>query len=619
MTGDDSDDIKTDPEVSASVLPTEGVKLTPPPKPRRDSSAALGGEAPRGPSIPSAPRVPLIPADNPPPGRRAESASERSEAPRPRAVSEAPRPRQRSETPRARTTPSVRASGTLRSDAPGERQRLPSFPLPPPAPVSLSSEAMQQPALRGSGRPSASTGLRSSDPALNANAPAWPAPGPTLEIAPPPQPSPMDQPATSLPLAHSSPSPSPRPSPLPPEPERPAPSVAILAMRIIAVGAPAAEPADIEQDIEIHVDLPGALAESEPVGANAADEEPPILERLTPEPVELSDADVAPDSGGARTGFGAAEHTPALEVTREEAISIPPLEIEADTPVPEAGPPSELDQAKPPPPPRRKSTKPPASSKSLPTAKKRQRRPWWEDVFGEEFVRATPRASTLHVKREVDFIESSLGIAPGGVVLDLGCGGGHHAVELASRGYGLVGYDLSLYQLSLAAEVAQARGQKINFMQGDMREMAFEEMFDGVFSWNTSFGYFEEEKNLSVLERVFQALKPGGMFLIDVINRDFAAVQSPSQNWYEGAGCVCMDDMSLDFITSRLRVKRSVILDDGRTRECTYSIRVYSLHELGKLLHDVGFRVTEATGHPSVPGVFFGEHSPRIIVVAQKP
>jgi SAM-dependent methyltransferase len=610
MTGDDSDDITTDPEVSASVQPSEGVKVTPPPKPRRDSSAALGSEAPRGPSIPSAPRVPLIPADNPPQGRRAESA--RSEAPRPRAVSEAPRPRQRSETPRARTTPRPTA---LRSDAPGERQRLPSFPLPPPAPVSLSSEAMPT-ASRHSGRPSASPGLRGSDPALNANAAAWPAPGATLEIAPPPQPSPVDQLAASPSPAQDSPSPS--PSRPPPEPERPAPSVAILAMRIIAVGAPAAEPADIEQDIEIHVDLPGALDGSEPAFASAADEEPPILERLTPEPVELSDADVAPDSGGARAGFSHAEH-PALEVTREEAISIPPLEIEADTPVPEAEPPSDLDQAKPPPPPRRKSTKPAASSKSLPTAKKRQRRPWWEDVFGEEFVRASPRASALHIRREVDFIESSLGIAPGGVVLDLGCGDGHHAVELASRGYGLVGYDLSLYQLSLAAEVAQARGQKINFMQGDMREMAFEEMFDGVFSWNTSFGYFEEEKNLSVLERVFQALKPGGMFLIDVINRDFAAAQSPSQNWYEGAGCVCMDDMSLDFITSRLRVKRSVILDDGRTRECTYSIRVYSLHELGKLLHDVGFRVTEASGHPSVPGVFFGEHSPRIIVVAQKP
>jgi SAM-dependent methyltransferase len=152
-----------------------------------------------------------------------------------------------------------------------------------------------------------------------------------------------------------------------------------------------------------------------------------------------------------------------------------------------------------------------------------------------------------------------------------------------------------------------------------MREMAFEAMFDGIYCWNTTFGYFEEDKNAAVAERIFRALKPGGMFLLDVANRDFAASYSPSQLWYEGDSCVCMDDMNVDFITSRLRVKRSVIFDDGRTRECTYSIRLYSLHELGKLLHDVGFRVTEASGHPSMPGVFFGELSPRLLVLAQKP
>jgi hypothetical protein len=43
------------------------------------------------------------------------------------------------------------------------------------------------------------------------------------------------------------------------------------------------------------------------------------------------------------------------------------------------------------------------------------------------------------------------------------------------------------------------------------------------------------------------------------------------------------------------------------------------LHELGKLLHGVGFRVTEASGRVSTPGVFFGELSPRLIVLAQKP
>lgn len=251
--------------------------------------------------------------------------------------------------------------------------------------------------------------------------------------------------------------------------------------------------------------------------------------------------------------------------------------------------------------------------------KTRPRRLWWEELFGEDFSRATARLSDIQIDQEASFIEESLGVAPGGALLDLGCGAGYHAVELASRGYGIVGYDLSLHQLALAQDVAQERDQKLNFLQGDMREMAFEEVFDGMYCWNTTFGYFEEEKNVLVAQRMFAALKPGGTLLLDVANRDFVAMDQPSSVWYEGDSCVCMDDMSVDFFTSRLRVKRSLILDDGRTRECHYSIRLYSLHELGKMLHDIGFRVTEASGHPATPGVFLGQSSPRIIILAQKP
>ncbi|HKO52418.1 MAG TPA: methyltransferase domain-containing protein [Polyangiaceae bacterium] len=333
-----------------------------------------------------------------------------------------------------------------------------------------------------------------------------------------------------------------------------------------------------------------------------------------------------------------AEPAQAEELGREDAISMPPEELAADQPELDA----KADPAKPPPPPKRapgtvpsappaveaapvasSPPKDPPPAPDLAAAKAAQRSktraPWWEDLFNEDFMRASSRVSDEHIRREVTFIEESLGVAAGGVVLDLGCGAGHHAVEFASRGYGVVGYDLSLYQLALAADVAQERSQKINFLQGDMREMAFEEMFDGVFCWNTTFGYFEEDKNLAVAQRVFKALRPGGMFLIDVLNRDFAAASAPCTVWYEGDSCVCMDDMSVDYISSRLRVKRSIILDDGRTKESLFSLRLYSLHELGKLLHEVGFRVTEASGHPATPGVFFGPNSPRIIMLAQRP
>jgi SAM-dependent methyltransferase len=249
---------------------------------------------------------------------------------------------------------------------------------------------------------------------------------------------------------------------------------------------------------------------------------------------------------------------------------------------------------------------------------KRKGRLWWEDFFNDDYIRTMEKVSDRQIEREVNFIEESLGVERGSALLDLACGTGRHAVELASRGYEMVGLDLSLAMLARAGDEAQDRGVKMNFVQGDMREMTFDEQFDAVFSWNTSFGYFEEEKNLAVVGRVHKALKTGGMFLLDVANRDFLTRQSPSLAWFEGDGCVCMDEMVVDFITSRMRVKRTMMLDDGRTREIEYSIRTYGLHELGKILHDSGFKVCEVSGRITTPGVYFGQESPRTIILAEK-
>jgi SAM-dependent methyltransferase len=249
---------------------------------------------------------------------------------------------------------------------------------------------------------------------------------------------------------------------------------------------------------------------------------------------------------------------------------------------------------------------------------RRKGRLWWEDFFNDDYLRTMEKISDEQIAREVDFIEESLSIERGGAVLDLACGTGRHAVELACRGYEVVGFDLSLAMLARAGDEAQDRAAKLNFVQGDMREMTFDEQFDGIFCWNTSFGYFEEEKNALVVDRVHRALKAGGLFLLDVVNREFLVRQSPSLAWFEGDGCVCMDEMVVDFITSRMRVKRTMMLDDGRSREVEYSMRTYSLHELGKILHEHGFKVCEVSGRLATPGVYFGNESPRTIILAEK-
>jgi SAM-dependent methyltransferase len=229
------------------------------------------------------------------------------------------------------------------------------------------------------------------------------------------------------------------------------------------------------------------------------------------------------------------------------------------------------------------------------------------------------KITDAQIGAEATFIEESLGVVrEGGVILDLACGTGLHAIELTRRGYQVVGFDLSLAMLARAADEAMDRNQKLNFVQGDMREMTFEETFDGIYCWNTSFGFFEEEKNAQVIQRVHKALKPGGVFLLDVANRDYVSRQAPSLAWFEGEGCICMDEMQIDWITSRMRVKRTMMMDDGRTKEIEYSVRLYALHELGKILHDSGFKVAEVSGRTATPGVFFGCDSPRALILAEK-
>lgn len=276
----------------------------------------------------------------------------------------------------------------------------------------------------------------------------------------------------------------------------------------------------------------------------------------------------------------------------------------------------------PPPPPKSRAEAKPAETK--PTTEPPKQRPWWDDIFSDEYIRTMSRLDDRTIEREVDFIEESLGMEKHAVVLDLACGTGDHAVSLAGRGYNVVGLDYSKGMLRLADQRSKSRAKSSpglalpSFVQGDMRELAYEEAFDGVYCWGTSIGYFDEEKNLAVLQKIHRALRQGGMFLIEVINRDYVAPRSPSLVWFEGQQCVCMDDMYVDFFTSRMRVKRTAMFEGGLSRELDYSIRLYTLHELGNLLHQVGFKVVEVTGHVAHPGVFFGTESPRLIVLAER-
>lgn len=261
-------------------------------------------------------------------------------------------------------------------------------------------------------------------------------------------------------------------------------------------------------------------------------------------------------------------------------------------------------------------------AKPVQKAKKRpddKRHNWFNDVFGEEYFRTLPTDLQSQTERDVKFIHKSLGLQKGARILDLACGFGRHAVELARRGYEVAGLDLSMAMLQRALSEAQRRSLSIKFIHGDMRELNFNGIFDACYCWQTSFGYFDDRTNVQVAQGVARALKPGGRFLLDLVNRDYVIQEMPSRTWWEGHECVFLEEVEFDNNFSVLHTKRSFIYEDGSPpREFSSFIRLYSLHELRQLLHFSGFRLREVSGAVYHQGSFLGPSSPRLIVLAEK-
>jgi SAM-dependent methyltransferase len=209
---------------------------------------------------------------------------------------------------------------------------------------------------------------------------------------------------------------------------------------------------------------------------------------------------------------------------------------------------------------------------------------------------------------EVAFLLALLSLPRAARILDVGCGPGRHAVELARRGYEVTGVDVSARFLELAAEAARRAGVGAAFFEVDARRMPFDDEFDAVLSLcQGGFGLMGGDDAL-VLRRMAEAARPGARVILTALNAYFAVANLPN-----GAELDC--DSGVVHETTEIRN------ETGAARRAELWTGVYTPRELRLLAIGVGLVPEEvwSVGPGDYERREPDANHPELMLVARKP
>jgi SAM-dependent methyltransferase len=221
---------------------------------------------------------------------------------------------------------------------------------------------------------------------------------------------------------------------------------------------------------------------------------------------------------------------------------------------------------------------------------------WFKDLY-DEFRMTTGFGSVSEeqTRKEVDFLCNILQLPQAAQILDLFCGAGRHSLEFARRGYVVTGIEYNPDYLKLANSLAAEKKVTPNFIQGDVRHIEYGAGYDAVIIMFHSFGYFSDQEDALVLTKIYDSLKAGGRFLLEILNRDWIVKNFAEGQEKEMGGIRIQEKREFDVLTSRnnFTIERH---ESDRVVTRKGSWRLYSAHEIKNILENIGFKLIAAYG-----------------------
>jgi len=185
-----------------------------------------------------------------------------------------------------------------------------------------------------------------------------------------------------------------------------------------------------------------------------------------------------------------------------------------------------------------------------------------------------------------------------GLVVDLGCGSGIWAAELTRAGYDVLGIDISRPMIKLARkQVPAARFVNGSFLRAKLPPC------DAVTAIGECFNYTFDRRNsrrelASFFQRVYGALRPGGVFIFDVAEpgRALRRAHAQGKDW----AILFAAEASRELLIRRMTAFRQVGKLYRRSEE-THRLRLYRRSDIAAELRSAGFAVRGLRAYGRMP------------------
>ncbi|RYZ29105.1 MAG: class I SAM-dependent methyltransferase [Chitinophagaceae bacterium] len=239
---------------------------------------------------------------------------------------------------------------------------------------------------------------------------------------------------------------------------------------------------------------------------------------------------------------------------------------------------------------------------------------FFEGVYKEVWRKLIPPGLS---EVECEFIQDVAQLKKGDAVLDLMCGYGRHALELARHGYRVTAVDNSEDYITEIKVIAKEQSLPVEAISNSTLTVQLSQSYAAAICMGNSFAFFNREDAVTLLKNIASHLAYDGILIINSwMIAEIAIKHFREKEWYNVDNYKYILDYQFHFHPSRIESEHTIISDRGEMEVIKGVDYIFTLTELEAMFNEAGLQTKALYSTPKKRPFKMGDN--KVYIVAQK-